>query len=328
MGKNLASGAAILAVLAISITILVSPTARSALTFAVWDPDDGPLQCTGSDELVLEGKTLSHPLHPLIVAGQGCQLTLRDCSLKAKRPIAVEGEVVLRLEGGTIEADEIALTAAGKARVELRGTTLVGTQNALLVNQEAAVEMKEGRLEGLVAVLATDKARVSLAKVTLTGTELAVKATGNAEVLVNESTLSGKTEVSGEAAVGVNQTIAQARAAMAKAAKQAAAELDRYEKYAAGGCDGVVACLQKADIAGLVDLEIKMNVDAKGKVKSVRQSGVPPEAKRCVEKNAKQKKIARYKGPGGLWTCTVAGTVMPGSDAADKRTTFVPKETK
>jgi hypothetical protein len=83
-------------------------------------------ECTGADQVTIQGRTVAATASPAIRATGACQLTLVGVTLSA--PVAVEatGGSHVTMTGGALTGAVAALDASGGAHVDVVGTTITG----------------------------------------------------------------------------------------------------------------------------------------------------------------------------------------------------------
>jgi len=102
--------------------------------------------CTGREgELVIEDKLIEVDKHAVLVQG-GCQVTIRNCHIKAKdRAVVLQGAPSVTIERSKIESEGRALVIVGDAEVVIRNSHLKGRVQK--VGEAQVIDEGENRYE-------------------------------------------------------------------------------------------------------------------------------------------------------------------------------------
>jgi hypothetical protein len=307
-----------------AVYVVNSPAAKGSLKVYFWDDENEPLQCTKGNLIVLENRTIEHPIDEIIMAGGDCQIKLVNCTFKSPLPIYAEDESQLWVVGGKLEAEEKAIASSG-ASVKLEGVEIVSGKTGVEATSKVEVVIDGGSIEADVALDAQQEAKVRVNGTILNGRSFAVKANAEVEVAISSDTkYRGEIERQHAAVVSLDGSIENERVRMSDADRLQNKLSTRFEKYSRNVCKGFGRCFMKLGGAAMVNGEIWMPVDKKGRVKTVKLQAAIPEVAQCVRRVGLKKRIAGFKGPPGKLICRFSGMVQPDSDALTYETAYEP----
>jgi hypothetical protein len=111
--------------------------------------------------------------------------------------------------------------------------------------------------------------------------------------------------------------------AVAKHLELFAAKEKRYKK---GACEGFLQCYKEKGSAGRFEAWVEMTPDAKGKITKVTFKKLVASKKRavqkCLEAEAKEKKIEGFEGPPGKLWCRTWGQLSGFMEAVSSNSGF------
>jgi LSD1 subclass zinc finger protein len=133
--------------------------------------DQVPVLCKGNDNLTITGKSL------ILATGW---------------PIVASGNCTLHLVGCTVSGAN-AISAKNNARVTVQGGTLEGTGSAVLLQDNASLDVSGGaRLTGEATISATNNSTAQIRDSTVTGRHVAIQTSHNATVDAQGATVQGQ----------------------------------------------------------------------------------------------------------------------------------------
>jgi hypothetical protein len=103
--------------------LVTGPTSGDAF----WD-GTSPLTCGGNDSYDISGVNASFTAGSTIIASGNCNVTCRNCTLKAPVAVEADGNGDVKLIGGSVTGTQMALNATGNGTIEVLGNaTITGT---------------------------------------------------------------------------------------------------------------------------------------------------------------------------------------------------------
>lgn len=330
---NLAKALKILGIVLVALVILsavvstLSPV-KFFISYLIWNEEE-TFWCSRDGAVTFENKEFSFDGTIFEVSGD-CRLTLENCTLRSTEPISCSGNAEVRIVGGKIVGDEIAIAVAGgtlfiqgsdiegkdvgvvmyDGSASIAETTIRSDVTGLIVSTKGEVHVRKSAIEAETAIRAT-AGKTVIEGGTVTGRKLAIDASSNSIVVLAGPQLTGEIKKRDAAAVTSPGKVEQARAA----ARKAADEEEEYRRYGDVAFEGLVECFEESRAFGNIDATVVMTVDADGQVTGAECSlgEVQGEVTKCIKETCLAKKIPDFRGPGGKLTCGFAGQVVPGT---------------
>jgi hypothetical protein len=308
--KNLIWIAAVV-VLAVAVYMINSPTTKGRLTVMTWNQEE-TLVCHKGHTMVLQDRIVENPTAEVIMVSDGCDITIKNCTFKGPNPINVAGVARFTMIGGKLEAEKIGMIV-GAGDVVLRDVEVVAKQAGLVAVGESRVTVEGGSITSkTTGVDARETAVVRIDGTTVTGDSYSIKAVAQAKVAVTpKSQLQGAVEKQGFGMVAMDGNLEAEKQRLAATEARESQQQLVFDKYAKGACKGFHQCFLRAGLeGGMVDGEIHMPVDKRGRVRGAKVLFAVPAANRCLQKVARGKKVPRFRGPPGNLICRFNGVVQ------------------
>jgi len=102
-----------------------SPSPGGAARSVKWD-GKSPYECAAVDNVVIDGATANLPTATAIKASAGCNLTLNNVKITAATGIDASGNAKVTVKGGSINGSANSIVVSANAQVTVDGTAVTG----------------------------------------------------------------------------------------------------------------------------------------------------------------------------------------------------------
>jgi hypothetical protein len=112
---------------------------------------DGPIECSGADNVVLTGKTLRVEGAAVPVTASGnCRVKLVACRLTGSTAIVARDNARISVEGGALIGVKAAVSLSGNAALDVSGGTMLTGGPAVAASGNARATLRDASVNGAV----------------------------------------------------------------------------------------------------------------------------------------------------------------------------------